>query len=217
MVCRDHVSNRKSLPAFLPSAGLALGSSTPSLRHTHTSLSGFRPALHSKPSTPAFRRVLAAQMSDSPPPSQITETTLEPDDEGETVIVKPDQRLAAAVTFLGGAATYAGDGWLLAGLPLLLLGLLLYVQTVRVRFVFGPRKMSVGTRGKEGDMKFIRGWEYAQFAAWAIYPTPAFPVLAYFRETESYGQRGSIHFFPVLFDGAQLVELMKEKTGMEPS
>lgn len=162
-------------------------------------------------------------MADTPPPPppppapEARETTLEPDDEGETVVVKPDQRLAAAVTFIGGAATYAGEGWLLAGLPLLVLGSLLYVQTVRVRFVFGPRKMSVGSRGGKGEIKFIRGWEYSQFAAWAIYPSPAFPILAYFRETESYDQRGSIHFFPVLFDGAQLVGLMKEKTGMNPS
>ncbi len=157
------------------------------------------------------------------PPSEnlqeVVETTLVEekgalDEEGDAVVVRPDQRLAAAFTFLGGFLVYEGTSWTVLGLPLLVFGLFLYLQTVRVRFVFGPSKLNVASRALgSGELSFIRGWAYKEIAVWDIYPTPAFPVLAYFRERESYGGRGSMHFFPILADGQQLKELLETRTG----
>jgi hypothetical protein len=98
---------------------------------------------------------------------------------------------------------------LLLGVPLLILGLALVVQTTRIKFVFGPSKMNVALK-KSGQLEFIRGWAYSQIKYWDIYPSPSFPILAYFRESESYGGRGSIHFFPVVCDGQQLYSLLRK-------
>lgn len=149
------------------------------------------------------------------------ETTLEQEEgaldlSGDAVVVKPDQRLAAAFTFVGGFLIYNGTSWTVVGLPLLAFGAFLYLQTARIRFVFGPSKLNVASRSlSSGELKFIRGWAYDEFAAWDIYPTPSFPILAYFRERESYGGRGSIHFFPILADGQQLRTLLETRTGRQ--
>jgi hypothetical protein len=63
---------------------------------------------------------------------------------------------------------------------------------------------------KADGLKFIRGWRYDQIKYWDVYPSPSFPILAYFREVESYGGRGSIHFFPIMYNGQQLLSLLKE-------
>jgi hypothetical protein len=165
----------------------------------------------------AAPRSCAGEPPPSPPPP--AETTLDReegalDEAAGAVVVRPDQRLAAAFTFAGGAAVYSGGGWTAVGLPLVVFGAFLYLQTARVRFVFGPRKLNVATRGlRDGELTFIRGWAYDEFAAWDIYPSPALPVLAYFRERESYDGRGSVHFFPILADGKQLRELLEARTG----
>lgn len=157
-------------------------------------------------------------MSDPPPDTPVETTLLE--EEGaldlstDAVVVRPDQRLAAAFTFLGGFLTYEGTSWTVLGLPLLVFGLFMYLQTVRVRFVFGPTKLNVAMRALgSGELSFVRGWAYSQIAVWDIYPSPAFPILAYFRERESYAGRGSVHFFPILADGGQLRGLFEEKIG----
>lgn len=95
---------------------------------------------------------------------------------------------------------------------MLILGVFLYLQTLRVRFVFGPSKLNLAVR-KRGSLSFIRGWAYNQIRVWNIFPSPSFPVLAYFREIESYNGRGSIHFFPIVADGKRLTELFEQKTG----
>lgn len=160
-------------------------------------------------------------MSAPPPdtPSSDVETTLVEEEgaldlSGDAVVVRPDQRLAAFFAFLGGFLTYEGTSWTVLGLPLLVFGIFMYLQTLRIRFVFGPTKLNVATRALgSSELSFIRGWAYEQIAVWDIYPTPAFPILAYFRERESYVGRGSVHFFPILADGQQLKGLFEEKIG----
>ena len=41
---------------------------------------------------------------------------------------------------------------------------------------------------------------------------PEFPVLVYFKEKQTKDE-GQIHFFPVLFNGKELYNVMKEKCG----
>lgn len=125
-------------------------------------------------------------------------------------IVRPTFTLAGLFLSTGGALTYLGDGFLLPGLPLVLIGLFLSVQTTRVRFVFGPTRLSVARTSGDG-MKLIVGWRYDLVTNWEVW-WKGVSLLAYFKEKESYGGRGSIHFFPVVCDGKQLIELLKEKT-----
>lgn len=166
-------------------------------------------------------RVRLVQAAADPVDSEAAESTMEQEDgaldvDGDAVVVKPDQRLAAAFTFLGGFLIYNGTSWTVIGLPFVVFGAFLYFQTTRIRFVFGPAKLNVASRSlRSGELTFIRGWAYDEFAAWDIYPTPSFPILAYFRERESYGGRGSIHFFPILADGQQLRDLLEKRTGRQ--
>lgn len=126
-----------------------------------------------------------------------------------SVIVRPTFYLASAFLLSGGGLDYAGGGWAVLGLPLTMIGVLLAVQTFRIRFVFGPKRISVANRTSDG-LSIIRGWEYSQISNWEVWWKPL-PILAYFKEKESYNGRGSIHFFPVLCDGAQLIQQFRER------
>lgn len=129
------------------------------------------------------------------------------DPESGSVTVKPSFNFAATCLLLGGALDYVGGGGLVVGLPVTALGVLLTIQTTRVRFIFGPTRMSVCKRAGDG-LKIIRGWKYDEIKNWEMW-WPGFPVLAYFKETESYNGRGSVHFFPMMFCGKQFVEQFK--------
>lgn len=132
------------------------------------------------------------------------------DPEAGAVVISPSFNLAGAFMFTGGLCFYLGDVWLVPGFPVLLIGLLLTVQSTRVRFVFGPQKLIVAKRNGE-QIEFIRGWDYDQITNWEFW-WPALPILAYFKEKESYNGRGSVHFFPILCNGKQLLDMLKERT-----
>ena len=130
--------------------------------------------------------------------------------ESNSEIIAPTFNLAGAFLFCGGANFYAGNGWILIGLPVTAIGILLAVQTFRVRFVFGPSKLSIATKSSDG-LNIIVGWDYAQITNWEVW-WPFLPTLAYFKEKESYAGRGSIHFFPVVCDGKQLIQALRKVT-----
>lgn len=143
------------------------------------------------------------------------ETTLIPelealDEESGSVIIRPSFNLAGAFLFTGGLWTYLGERWLIPGIPVVLLGVLFAVQSVRVRFVFGPRKFSVAQQTGKG-LEIIRGWAYDGIVNWEFW-WKGLPVLTYFKEKESYAGRGSVHFFPVVCDGKGLLEELKRRT-----
>lgn len=143
-----------------------------------------------------------------------TETTRIPelealDPASNSVIVKAKWNIAAGCMFIGGALDYVGGGGLVVGLPITMLGILLTVQTLRIRFIFGPTRISVANR-KGSEFEIIRGWKYDEIRNWEVW-WPGFPVLAYFKEDESYNGRGSVHFFPIMCDGAQLIEQFKTR------
>jgi hypothetical protein len=117
---------------------------------------------------------------------------------------------------------------LLAGPPLLsgnypgaalgaLLPAFLAIQATRVKFVFEPDALEVliAADGAKTDNAFVGGrnrWAYASFKNWEIFPSPAFPVLVYFKETQTKPE-GQIHFFPVIFDFKTLYAVMKARCG----
>lgn len=204
----------KMLAAFATSATLIA-------RHTDVLATSSRPAGSRRGlGAKRLRARSAIRMTSSPPPPPDgSETTMEMEEgaldlSGDAEVVRPDLRLASTFTFVGGFLVYNGTSWTVLGLPLLVFGAFLYLQTARIRFVFGPTKLNVASRSlSTGELSFIRGWAYDQIAVWDIYPAPQFPILAYFRERESYEGRGSIHFFPILADGQQLIELLQSRTG----
>jgi hypothetical protein len=134
--------------------------------------------------------------------------------------------LPLAVLGLAGvlAGTGGGAGKVFA-VPIGLLGVFLVANaSFLLRFRFGPDAIEVWKRGASGESppveaadealngyRYVRGWHYDRIEYWKLW-WPRFPVLFYFRETESYDGRGSIHFLPVVFDTQQWLRGFSERT-----
>ena len=133
----------------------------------------------------------------------------------ETVVPDPDYRIPIVLLGLAGGLAYSNN--LLPAAPVGLLGLLLLVQTTRVRFVFDDEALEVkiGEQLQEsGENVFVGGknrWKYSTFVNWELW-WPDFPVLVYFKETQTKPE-GQVHFFPVIFNGKQLYDVMVERAG----
>ncbi|OAE21728.1 hypothetical protein AXG93_1275s1390 [Marchantia polymorpha subsp. ruderalis] len=133
----------------------------------------------------------------------------------ETVIPEPDYRIP--VILLGGAGALVATDNIFPAVPIGLLGLLLLVQTTRVRFVFDDEglEVKIGEELKDSQENvFVGGknkWPYSSFVNWELW-WPNFPVLVYFKETQTKPE-GQIHFFPVIFNGKQLYDVMVERCG----
>ncbi|XP_021895133.1 uncharacterized protein LOC110812620 [Carica papaya] len=134
---------------------------------------------------------------------------------GETVIPDPDYRIPIVLLGLAGGLAYTDN--LLPAAPVGLLGLLLLFQTTRVRFVFDEEALEVrigDQLAESGENVFVGGknrWKYSTFVNWELW-WPNFPVLVYFKETQTKPE-GQVHFFPVIFNGKQLYEVMVERAG----
>ncbi|KAL7259789.1 hypothetical protein ACSBR1_005621 [Camellia fascicularis] len=120
----------------------------------------------------------------------------------ETVIPDPDYRIPIVLLGFAGGLVYTNN--LLPAAPVGLLGLLLLVQEVKA-----------GEQLEEsGENVFVGGknrWKYSTFVNWELW-WPNFPVLVYFKETQTKPE-GQVHFFPVIFDGKQLYDVMVERAG----
>lgn len=133
----------------------------------------------------------------------------------DTVIPDQDYRIPIVLLGLAGGLGYTNN--LLAAAPVGLLGLLLLFQTTRVRFVFDEEalEVKVGNELEEsGENVFVGGknrWKYSTFVNWELW-WPNFPVLVYFKETQTKPE-GQVHFFPVIFNGKQLYDVMVERAG----
>ncbi|KNA11394.1 hypothetical protein SOVF_135350 [Spinacia oleracea] len=133
----------------------------------------------------------------------------------ETVVPDPDYRIPIVLLGATGALVYTDN--LLAAVPVGLLGLLLLVQATRVRFVFDDEalEVKVGSELKESEENvFVGGknrWKYSTFVNWEFW-WPNFPILVYFKETQTKPE-GQIHFFPIIFNGKQLYDVMVERSG----
>ncbi|XP_043699184.1 uncharacterized protein LOC122649975 [Telopea speciosissima] len=133
----------------------------------------------------------------------------------ESVIPDPDYRIPVVLLGLAGGLVYTDN--IVAATPIGLLGLLLLVQTTRVRFVFDDDalEVKVGEQLEEsGENVFVGGknrWKFSTFVNWELW-WPNFPILVYFKETQTKPE-GQVHFFPVIFNGKQLYDVMVERAG----
>ncbi|CAL5198621.1 unnamed protein product [Lathyrus oleraceus] len=133
----------------------------------------------------------------------------------ETVIPEPDYRIPIVLLGFAGGLVYTDN--LVPGVPVGLLGLLLLFQTTRVRFVFDDEALEVkigDQLDESGENAFVGGknrWKYSTFVNWEFW-WPNFPILVYFKETQTKPE-GQIHFFPIIFNGKQLYDVMVERAG----
>lgn len=113
------------------------------------------------------------------------------------VVIKEDFKFAGACLLLGPSILFAP--WLFGGF-ISLLGLLLIVQTLRIRFVFDDEAFEVKTKDfdeilspdsalvKTGDNFAVGGdnrWAYSSFVNWEFFPSVDLPLLVYFKETQT--------------------------------
>ncbi|KFM25824.1 hypothetical protein F751_1438 [Auxenochlorella protothecoides] len=126
----------------------------------------------------------------------------------ETVI--PETSYAIPAVLLGEDMGWGRRVFLSLGL----LGAFLAVQASRVKFVFDEDALEVltGKDEEESENAFVGGrnrWSYDSIINWEFW-FPSFPILVYFKEDQTRPE-GQIHFFPVLFNGKQLFEVMSER------
>lgn len=113
-----------------------------------------------------------------------------------------DFRLAGSLLVLGPLMIAAP--WLLGGF-FTLLGLLICVQTFRIRFVFDEEafevktldltdidlskifssEVALGTTGENFAVGGENRWKYDSFVNWEFFPSKDLPVLVYFKETQT--------------------------------
>ncbi|PON88997.1 hypothetical protein TorRG33x02_152260 [Trema orientale] len=133
------------------------------------------------------------------------------------VIPDPDYRIPIVLLGLAGGLAYTNN--LLPAAPVGLLGILLLFQTTRVRFVFDDEALEVKVGNGDqlqdsGENVFVGGknrWKYSTFVNWELW-WPNFPILVYFKETQTKPE-GQVHFFPVIFNGKKLYDVMVERAG----
>ena len=111
----------------------------------------------------------------------------------ETKVIPGDYRVAAGFLALS-LGLLIGFGNFIAGIPVGLIGILLFVQTGRVRFVFDADSMEVkrvdktapidtseDTKLKSSGENFAVGganrWKYSTWKNWFFIPSKDFPIL----------------------------------------
>lgn len=133
----------------------------------------------------------------------------------QTVVPEPSFNVPLGLLAISGFSAYEGVTPLavLAGI----LGVFLTFQATRVKFQFEPDALEVvvaGKEDKETENAFVGGrnrWRYDTFINWELW-WPGFPILVYFKESQTKPE-GQIHFFPVIFNGKQLYDVMVERCG----
>jgi hypothetical protein len=60
-------------------------------------------------------------------------------------------------------------------------------------------------------MMGVGNYSYSAFTNWELW-WPAFPVLVYFKETQTKPE-GQIHFFTIICNGKQLYDVLVERAG----
>jgi len=165
----------------------------------------------------------------------------------EDVMIDPDYYLAWCFAIVGGLITWyhpVNDDGSLSFIGLgggtfhVLFAILLWFQARRVRLVFekdafefynikGPsfdfdKGAYLARKPKNYVSNTINRWKYDTIINWGIYPSLEFPVIIYFKETEtpkemwdkyfaafdSYGN-GQPHFFPGIANARQFKEQME--------
>ncbi|QDZ23748.1 DUF3119 domain-containing protein [Chloropicon primus] len=139
-----------------------------------------------------------------------------PDTRETTVIPEPSYNVPLGLVGLSGISAIGLKSVTLSGL-FGVLGLFLLFQAQRVKFCFDDEALEVliGDQLEEsGPNAFVGGrnrWKYDTFVNWEFW-WPGFPCLVYFKETQTKPE-GQIHFFPIIMDGEQLYDVMRERCG----
>ncbi|EJK70297.1 hypothetical protein THAOC_08355 [Thalassiosira oceanica] len=152
-------------------------------------------------------------------------------------IVEPSYNLAAGSLGLGlifgipGSPLKSRVTAILGGIPLTLFALFLAYQTTTLRFTFDESNFSLVKSSGEstGENVVVGGenvWGYDKFVNYDFFPSQSFPILVYFKETQTPAEYwnigpgesanseealakgavpGQVHFFPAIGNSNQLL------------
>lgn len=143
--------------------------------------------------------------------------------ESEKIVVPEDFRVS--IGFLAvSIAVSAGLHNLFLGIPIGIIGAFLAFQTTRVRFVFDGEAIEVCRVDKQSETETLKDsgenfavggknrWKYNTFTNWFFIPNKNFPILMYFKETQT-SPKGQLHLFPVIMNGRVLYDELMSKVG----
>ena len=107
---------------------------------------------------------------------------------------------------------YWSTAFLVEGLPLLVFGAFLVLQTFRTRFVYDDAAFEVTKRNLDGraletDNFAVGGrsrWRYGDIVGYRFLPHRRAPALLYFTETKTTKSPPQMHLCPVLGDASQI-------------
>ncbi len=116
----------------------------------------------------------------------------------ETVVLAPGLGLPMATLLVGGALCLVN---LAAGGALALLGLVLLLQSLRLRLAFTPEALEL-----QNGSEVLRRFPYKNWRSWSLFWKPL-PILLYFREVNG------IHFVPVIGDPQVLLQQLEHHLG----
>ena len=157
---------------------------------------------------------------------------------GPIEVIDPSYNLALGSLALGAAFGIPGSplksklSAFLGGIPLTLFGLFLVFQTTTLRFTFDDANFSLvrSNLDSTGENVVVGGenvWAYDKFVNYDLFPSRSFPILVYFKETQTPeefwnvgpGQQanspeaiaegavpGQVHFFPAIANTEDLIK-----------
>ena len=137
----------------------------------------------------------------------------------EVTVIPPNYNVPVGALSLSALSLSTGN--LFAAVPLGAIGALLTVQAGRVRFLFDNEALEIKVEKGEDKLaqsreNFVVGgknrWSYKTFSEWYFIPNKDFPVLMYFKETQT-SPAGQSHLFPVIMNGKNLYEAMMKNVG----
>ena len=145
-------------------------------------------------------------------------------------VIDPSYNLAAGSVALGAIFGVPGSplksriGAFVGGVPLALFGLFIAFQTTNLRFTFDDDsfalvKSDLSSTGENVVVGGENDWAYKSFVNYDFFPSEGFPILVYFKETQTPedqwnigpgeqanseealakgAKRGQVHFFPAI-------------------
>jgi NIMA (never in mitosis gene a)-related kinase len=151
---------------------------------------------------------------------------------GPEVVVKPDYNVAIGAAALAGGL-FAARAPVVA-VPIAALAALFAVQAGRVRFTFDDEAFELKTSTDDPEVLSDSGenivvgganrWNYNTWVNYDYFPSKEFPILVYFKETqtpeEKWGEGpggldkkggGQVHFFPAICNVEELDSMFKAK------
>jgi len=159
-------------------------------------------------------------------------------------VISPSYQLAIGTLALGSAFGLPNSPLknkitpFLAGIPLLLFGLFIAFQTTTLRFTFSDSNFSLvksdlTTTGENLVVGGENSWSYKSFVNYDFFPSRSFPILVYFKETQTPEEMwntgpgeqanspeaiakgakpGQVHFFPAIGNVEQMAKQFEKNS-----